>query len=100
MARFDVYQPGYEAGLWLDCQADRLRHLSHRFVVPLLLPADAPEPRIDGLNPALDVEGHRWVMMTQFAATVPVSELGTRITTLDDHDRRIIPALDVLIGTT
>ena len=99
MARFDLYAPDHGAGMWLDCQGDRLAHLSHRFVVPLMTRDDAPRPGFPGLNPELDIDGSPWVMMTQFASSVPLRELGKPVGRVEDDDHRIVRALDTLIGT-
>lgn len=94
MARFDVYRT--RAGrLVLDCQSDLLRHLQSRFVVPLLTSQELPSPA-RRLNPIFLIEGTQWVMATQFAATVPVRELGDTVTSLRDQDYAITTALDTL----
>lgn len=96
MARFDVYRSDAGQVLLLDCQADLLSSLATRLVVPLLRPAGAPTPaRV--LNPMLDVEGERYVMVTQYAATVEVRALGPRIASLADQGHAIMNALDFLL---
>ena len=97
MAKFDVFRRREGDGYLLDCQADLLRGLNTRFVVPLLPARDAPTPAAR-LNPVFELEGKSYVMMTQFAAAVSVTELGEKIVSLSDRDIDIINALDMLIS--
>src|SRR3546814_8547155 len=77
MAKFGVYRLRDGNGYLLDCQADLLRDLNTRFVVPLLPVDTAPKPAAR-LNPIFEIQGEQYMMVTQFAATVPSSELRTR----------------------
>jgi toxin CcdB len=95
MARFDVY--GLRAGgLVLDCQANLLSGLSTRFVVPLLPEAEAPKPA-ERLNPVFIVSGARYIMATQFAATVALAELVDEVGSLKREEFAISNALDMLL---
>lgn len=96
MARFDVYRPRSQSGYVIDCQADLLDDLSTRFVVPLLPPHDAPKP-FPRLNPVFDIGDGPHVMVTQFAAALPVNELGDWIASLAGRDTDIGNALDMLL---
>ena len=96
MAKFDVYRARDGAVYLLDCQADLLSDLNTRFVVPLMLETDAPKPAAR-LNPVFEIEGKPCVMVTQFAATVPVSELKVRLVSLREDSLAIGNALDMLI---
>jgi len=97
MAKYDVFARRSGAGYLLDCQADLLSRLNTRFVVPLLPVGEAPKPAAR-LNPVFELKGKSHVMLTQFAAAVPVAELGERIASLRDHDTVVINALDMLIS--
>ena len=97
MARFDVYENPGRPGLLLDCQANVLDLLDTRLVVPLLPPDLAPKPA-GRLNPLFEIEGRPYVMATQFAAAVPVRELGDRIASLIHHDTAIGGAIDMLLS--
>jgi len=97
MAKFDVYLLRDGSGYLLDCQADLLSELNTRFVVPLLPVAEAPAAAAR-LNPLFEIQGKSCVMMTQFAATVPVSELKVKVTSLGEHSFTIGNALDMLIS--
>ena len=54
----------------LDVQADLLQDLGTRVVMPLLPPDLAPKPA-RGLNPASDIGGQPYLMLTQFIAAMP-----------------------------
>ncbi len=84
------------AGFLLDVQANLLSGFNTRLVVPLLLEHDAPKPAVR-LNPVFEVAGERVVMVTQFAAAVHMSELGTTVATLHDRHERVTAALNLLI---
>jgi toxin CcdB len=97
MAKFDVYQMLDADGYLIDCQADLLSDLSTRLVVPLLPIERAPMPAAR-LNPIFSIEGSRHVMVTQFAATLPVQDLRQPVTSLREHDFTVGNALDMLIS--
>jgi toxin CcdB len=98
MARFDVYRT-QDGQLVLDCQSRWLTHYNTRLVVPLM-PENASPEIAKRLNPIFEIEGALFVMVTQYAAAVPVSELGKKVCSLTEHDYRIIDAIDVLITQT
>jgi toxin CcdB len=95
MARFDVYELR-KGGLVLDCQADLLRDLKTRFVVPLLVEEAAPRAAVR-LNPVFQFSGGSYVMVTQFAAAVHVRELGDVVASLKREATAITNALDMLL---
>jgi toxin CcdB len=97
MAKYEVYRRRSGEGYLLDCQADLLGRLNTRFVVPLLPIREAPEPAAR-LNPLFELEGNSYVMATQFAAAVPVAELGEKAGSLRDQDTVILNAIDMLIS--
>ena len=98
MARFDVYSgPGTDGdGYVIDVQADLLNDLSTRVVAPLLPPGIAPKPARN-LNPAFEINGESYVMLTQFIAAVPARELRTPIVSLAARGDDIMRALDTLL---
>lgn len=96
MAKFDVHRQKQGGYFLLDCQADLLNGLNTRLVAPLLPVAQAPQPAAR-LNPIFDVEGERLVMVTQFAASVSVRELGEVVQSLRSEMDAINVALDMLI---
>jgi toxin CcdB len=95
MAQFDVWRTS-EGALVIDCQANLLKHLNTRLVVPLLH-ADQFDVVARRLNPLFTIEDTDYVMYTQFTATLPVSQLSEIIMNLDDDSLSIIGALDVLL---
>ncbi|OWK31697.1 CcdB family protein [Sphingomonas mucosissima] len=96
MAKFDVFRTS-EGWLALDCQSNSLSHLNTRLAVPLMPLANAPLPAAR-LNPRFVVDAQEVVMVTQFAAALPISELRHQLCRLDQHDYEISNALDMLIS--
>ena len=96
MAKFDVYRAP-NGDYWLDCQADALRGLNTRFVVPLRA-VDDHAGGDERLNPVFEIEGHRVVMLTHFAAAIAARLLRSPVASLDTQDYEIGRALDMLIN--
>ncbi len=96
MARFDLYLRPM-GGFFLDCQADLLGSFSTRLIVPLLPLDQAPRPAAR-LNPVFDIGGRKLAMVTQFAAAVPIRELGRPVGSLSAEQDAIGTALDMLIS--
>ncbi len=94
MAQFDVHS--LDDVFLLDCQSNLLSGLNTRLVVPLISVEKAPKPA-DRLNPVLDANGQKWVMMTQYLAAVPVKPLGQAIGSCAVHHIEIIGAIDFLM---
>ena len=95
MARFDVYANPGSPGLLLDVQSDLLAPLNTRVVVPLLPLELSPKPA-ERLNPVLEVQGARYVMVTQFMAAVPAGELKSFVLNLSASTDDILAAIDFL----
>ena len=95
MACFDVYRNSVGEGFLLDVQAVLLGHLNTRVVVPLLPSGGELQPA-RGLNPVFEIEGGRFVMATQFLATVPSSLLRAPVARLGAFRAEITTALDML----
>lgn len=96
MAQFDVHYFGSGA-LVVDCQADLLAQLDSRFVAPLVPETNAPRVAAR-LNPIFDIDGKRYVLLTQAAAAVRARELGEVVASLADRSFDVTGALDVLIS--
>jgi len=103
MARLDVHpMPGdaredeVRDGYVVDMQAGLLSHLATRTVLPLLLERTAPKP-ISELNPVFDIDGERYVLVTQAIASVPGRELQRPVGSLAKHHDSITRALDILL---
>ena len=96
MAQYDVSRLSEGDVLVVDCQSDLLDHLESRFVGPLI-PFDQLSIPAKRLNPVFQIEGRRYVMLTQSASAVARRELGPVVISLADHDREIMNALDFLL---
>jgi toxin CcdB len=94
MARFDFFE-NPAGGYFLDVQCDFLGNLSTRVVVPLMRSAGAPRPA-KRLNPTFTIGPEQFVMVTQFLAAVPVSELQRRVGSLAHERDAIMVALDMI----
>jgi toxin CcdB len=79
----------------LDVQSDILSGLNTRVVVPLMLRSDSPKPA-GRLNPTFQINGEMIIMVTQYIAAVPESELKTRVSDLNSYHHEITEALDML----
>lgn len=96
MAQFDLFMRRGGPGLLLDCQTDMLARLNTRFVVPAL-PQDSVPAAITHLNPVLEFESQRFVLLPQNAATVLLRDLGQAIGSFAEHRFAIMNALDMLL---
>ena len=102
MAQFDVYRNPSPASrsripFLLDVQADLLDALGTRIVVPLCRPEVLGGKPAETLNPELEVEGRKFLMLTPELAGVPRKALGERVASLANDRGRIIAALDLAI---
>lgn len=95
MARFSIYGNPEGQGFLLDVQANLLRHLNTRMVVPLLPAANAPAPA-QTLNPLFEIHGAQYVMATQYMAAIPSKMLKEPIQSAADRAFEIASALDCL----
>ncbi len=95
MARYEVFRAPDGDYWWLDVQADLLEGLNTRIVVPLMPEDMAPTPA-KRLNPLVEVEGRRAVMVTQYLAAVPVGGLGRPVGSLAGRADEIGAALDMV----
>ncbi|MFC7536547.1 CcdB family protein [Sphingomonas sp. GCM10030256] len=95
MAQFDVHSLA-DGGLVVDCQAEVLRFLQTRFIVPLLpagLVLETP-----GLNPTFVLNGSGMSLYPQGAANIPTAELGALIGSLADEQHKVMNAIDMLLA--
>lgn len=96
MARFDVYRLK-QGEIVVDCQSDIHRHLATRFVIPLAK-YDQDYPVKSGLNPVLDFDGGKVVLMAEFSSTIVMSDIAGTIGSLDEAHDRIVRTLDFLMS--
>ena len=94
MARFDLYERPGAPGYLLDLQSDLLGGLNTRVVAPLLPIAEAPRPAAR-LNPIFEIDGQRYVMLTQFMAAIPRAELQRRTGSLAHAHDAVMHAVEV-----
>lgn len=83
--------------LLVDVQADLLRDLGTRVVIPLAQATDEMRrATMQTLIPVVVVEGKEYVLVTPQLAGISAREVGPPIADLSTERERIIAALDVL----
>lgn len=97
MERFNVYENKYGSGYLLDVQTDLLSGLNTRVVVPLMTMSEAPKAA-KYLNPVFELNEESLVMVTQFIAAVPESELKHPVGNLSEYHHDINTALDMIFS--
>jgi toxin CcdB len=96
MAKFSVYPNPEGGGYLIDVQADLMRHLNTRMVIPLLPLEVAPTPA-QTLNPLFDIDGTCHAMVTQYMAAVPVKVLRDAVFIAENRRNDIVTAIDLLL---
>ncbi len=98
MARFDVYRlPGRSGPLVVDVQADLLRDLMSRVVVPLEPKSSAGPERLPRLEPEFRIAGEDYVFKPTDIAVLPAALLREPVTNLEsEHRSEVVAALDFL----
>ena len=81
----------------LDVQADILRGLDSRLVIPVL-PLHGAPPLAGRLNPIVMVEDTQHSLVTQHMAAVPAKLLGDVVLSMADRDNDVTRAIDLLIS--
>ena len=97
MAQFDYYRMPDGGGFWVDCQTESMEHYKTRFVIPLVLSSEAPQPSAARLNPRFDIGGRAYELLTQFAGSIPGNELEPPSGSLAHERYTILDAIDFLI---
>lgn len=95
MAQYDLFPEPSGNGYLLDVQNDLLEGLNVRAVVPLLPQGKAPIAA-SRLNPAFQIDGAPYLMMTQYIAAVPVSILKAPVGDVSEDFDTVTAALDML----
>lgn len=98
MAQFDVYvnlndYNNQRIPYLLDVQHDVLNALSTRMVIPLVV--NERETKI--VNPEIEIDGDKYIMLTTQMAGLPIDYLGKKVFSLDSQRTEIINAIDFLI---
>ena len=102
MPRFDVCRnpnPDTQAAIpyLLEVQSDLLESIATCVVVPLVRTSARKKPAVY-LNPCLDIEGTRAIMLTEQIAGIPRRALGKRIASLSAKRQEIMTAIDFLFS--
>lgn len=97
MARFDVHRVRGVASPVVDIQADVLRDLRTRIVIPLARSDEQAPEAATRLRPRLIVAGVEYVLNTPEMAAIPCSVLEEHIANLEDQHHAIVDAVDFLM---
>jgi len=97
MARLDLHHNRGGDGYLLDIQADIMRGLSSRIVIPVLALDKAPPPA-GKLNPLVTLEGQVHSAVTQYMTAVPEKLLGDIVASLESRATEITNAIDLLLS--
>ena len=84
----------------LEVQADLLSELATRVVVPLAPKSAYSDNQMGGLTPVLGIKGKNYVAVTPLLASIPIRNLGARVTNAGEARTEIVAALDLLITGT
>lgn len=97
MARLDVYPASgrNSVGFVVDVQCGLLSAMASRVVVPLL--PEAETRAASRLDPILEIDGQRHVLIVQSVATVPRRELRGAVASLKDQHDTILAATEFLL---
>lgn len=96
MAQFDVYKTkaGATVPLVVDVQADLLKDLRTRVIIPLLPRTEAGNEITAPLKPIVDITGKPHVLITTDLSAVPTAALGEWVASIEPKRHVIVDALD------
>ena len=97
MARFDVYMIKGFPHYVMDVQADLLRDLNTRLVIPLVPLSDTPNEAMLRLRPDVRIGKNHYLLSTPEMAAVPCSVLGDVVANLEDQRGVVIDAIDFVL---
>ncbi|QJQ98356.1 CcdB family protein [Halomonas sp. PGE1] len=102
MAQFHAYENRNPASrkrypYLLDIQSNLLGELRTTVVVPLCPVGIAESLRISHLNPSIEIDGERYIALTQELAGMERKRLGKAVHDLGLYRDRIIAAVDFLV---
>jgi toxin CcdB len=83
--------------LLLDIQADFLKDLATRIVIPLTPHAVSKSQKMDKLMPVVEVDGKKYVVVTPQLSAIAKKELGPVVADLSGDHVDFINALDFLL---
>ena len=94
--QFDLYRLP-DGALVVVLQSDLLDQLSTRVVAPLV-PASSVQSVLQKLNPPVVLGEATYLFMPQLAATLTLTELGTRLGSLSMLHDAFVRAIDALLS--
>ena len=94
--QFDVYRTPTKS-LVVIVQNDLLDEFKVRVVIPLF-PSQHYGDGAGSLNPELSIDGDRYVLMTEYIASLTIPELGERVGNISRERDRIVRAVDTLLA--
>ncbi|MDI5892328.1 CcdB family protein [Halomonas rhizosphaerae] len=102
MAQFNAYENRNPASrerypYLLDIQSDLLEELCTTVVVPLCPATQAESVRMTYLNPIIEIDGERYIALTQELAGIERKRLGRAVHDLGMNRDRIMAAIDFLM---
>jgi len=97
MARFDVMRAHGTGYYVVDVQAEILRSLRSRIVIPLVPAQSMPGEAAPRLRPILKFNGGEYVLNTPEMAAVPWPRLGEPVGSLSHQDTIIVDAIDFVL---
>ncbi|MGD9785940.1 MAG: CcdB family protein [Hyphomicrobiaceae bacterium] len=97
MARFDGHRVTGLASPVVDIQADVLRDLRTRIVIPLARADEQAREAANRLRPKLMVAGTAYILNTPEMAAIACSTLEEPIASLQDQHHAIVDAVDFLM---
>jgi toxin CcdB len=96
MARFTVHLEKTSKKLVVNVQSDLLDELGSRLVIPMIPLSEAHKP-VKKLNPVLEFEGKKVVLLTHQMAAVSVGNLKPAMASLESAHTEIFAAIDCLL---
>ena len=105
MAQFAVHRNQHAQSkarfpLLLDIQADFLKELATRVVIPLTPQAASKSLKMDKLAPVVEVDGKKYIVVTPQLSAIAKKELGPVVADLSGDRVDCINALNFLLTGT
>jgi len=99
MAQFDIYENinrynNKDVPYFMDIQHEVLSAFSTRVVIPLVI--NEKETKI--VNPEVEINGDKYIMLTTQMAGVPLNYFGKKVCSLEKKRSEIINAIDFVIS--
>ena len=103
MSQFTVYKNRNSASkkvypYLLDIQSNFLSELKSTVVLPLSPARKTTDIVMSRLNPEVEINGEKFIIMTQDLAGITRSVLKTKVCDLKQHQQEIIAAMDFVLS--